>query len=122
MAGIPILYRTNDFKNSTYKKCSPLIGCVDFCPRVYLLNFSYRCPYENCQFETKYPKSLHSHVKDQHTGGTTKRTHRSEDSKSIVHCVECGKTYKKWYYQQVHKPTCGNQSTLSCEICHQVCG
>ena len=88
---------------------------------IYLLIFLYRCSYENCQFETKYPKSLKSHVKDQHTGGTTKRTHRSEDSKSIVHCVECGKTYKKWYYQQVHISTCGNQSTLSCEICHQVC-
>ena len=89
---------------------------------IYLLIFLCRCSYENCQFETKYPKSLKSHVKDQHTGGTTKRTHRSEDSKSIVHCVECGKTYKKWYYQQVHISTCGNQSTLSCEICHQVCG
>ena len=87
----------------------------------YIYFFVYRCSYENCQFETKYPKSLKSHVKDQHTGGTTKRTHRSEDSKSIVHCVECGKTYKKWYYQQVHISTCGNQSTLSCEICHQVC-
>ena len=24
MAGIPIQYRTKDFQNSTYKKCSPL--------------------------------------------------------------------------------------------------
>ena len=24
MAGIPIKYRTKDFQNSTYKKCSPL--------------------------------------------------------------------------------------------------
>ena len=85
-------------------------------------NEIFQCTHENCTFETKYPKSLKSHVKDQHSG-EQKRNHRSEDGKTIVDCKDCGKSYKKWYYQQVHISTCSGAHTsggLQCDICKQV--
>ena len=80
----------------------------------------YKCTMKDCRFETKHPKSLKSHMKDQHTAVDKKRSHRSEDAKVIVQCADCGKSYKKWYYQQVHMQFCGTNSSLRCDFCKQV--
>ncbi len=80
-------------------------------------NDRFHCSEAGCNFDAKHASTLSDHIRERHHGFP--RSHRSEDSKTDVTCVNCKKTLKKWYYLQVHKRTCTSSIVYRCNICSQ---
>merc|ERR1719300_1809182 len=80
-------------------------------------NFRYNCSWEGCDYSAKYKQTLHTHVMEKHHN--LKRRHRQEEAFKKVTCPTCGKSLKKWYYQQFHIRTCSNGGNViyQCDIC-----
>ena len=77
-------------------------------------NFRYNCSWEGCDYSAKYKQTLHTHVMEKHHN--LKRRHRQEEAFKKVTCPTCGKSLKKWYYQQFHRRTCSNGGNVIYQV------
>ncbi len=99
--------RYNIITVSQYVKCMVFMAYVAF----FLVQ-------ADCDYVTSYKQSLMGHKNERHLG--LKRSHRQADMGQTVICLKCGKSLKKWYYQQYHKRSCmAGTSLYQCDICKQ---
>ena len=84
-------------------------------------NMFHQCPYDGCDYSTKYKQTLHTHVTEKHQGLKRKHKGDGEQFKTIT-CPTCNKSLKRWYYNRHHRKTCSAAAAsgtqlYQCELC-----